>query len=118
RGGVRAGGLTALRGLPFRKVWVTGLTAAFPAPGESAPLDLRGYRRLPGESDPAARDLYALLELITATTDTLVLSRPALDASGKDTQPSRALTALGACWSRTCWPKTRASNRKRSSRIP
>lgn len=96
RGGVRAGGLTALRGLPFRKVWVTGLTAAFPAPGESAPLDLRGYRRLPGESDPSARDLYALLELITATTDALVLSRPALDTAGKDTQPSRALTALGA----------------------
>jgi hypothetical protein len=98
RGGVRVGGINALRGLPFRHVWVTGLAAGvFPAPGEAAPLDLRGYRRLPGESDPAARDLYALLEVIASTTDSLTLSwvrrKAAKDA---DVSPSRALTGLKA----------------------
>jgi exonuclease V gamma subunit len=98
RGGVRVGGLSALRGIPFRHVWVTGLAAGeFPASGEAAPLDLRGYRRLPGENDPAARDLYALLEVIASTTETLTLSWTRRDAA-KDAEvpPSRALTGLKA----------------------
>ncbi len=96
RGGVRVGSLSALRGIPFRHVWVTGLSASFPSPGEAAPLDLRGYHRLPGESEPAARDLYALLETITAATGSISLSWPRRDAAGKDLQPSRALTGIAA----------------------
>ena len=96
RGGIRVGSLMTLRGLPFRHVWVIGLSAEFPASGEAAPLDLRSYRRLPGESDPAARDLYALLETIATTESTLSLSWPAHGRDGGELQPSRALTGLMA----------------------
>jgi exonuclease V gamma subunit len=98
RGGVRVGGLMALRGIPFRHVWVTGLSAdTFPAPGDAAPLDLRAFRRMPGESDPAARDLYALLEVIAATTDSLTLSWPRREpARDAERSPSRALHGLTA----------------------
>lgn len=96
RGGVRVGGLSALRGLPFRHVWIVGLSSDFPAAAEAAPLDLRAYRRIPGESDPAARDLYALLETLAATSGSVSLSWPARAPNGAERQPSRALTGLMA----------------------
>jgi exonuclease V gamma subunit len=96
RGGIRAGSLAALRGLPFRHVWITGLSTEFPAARESAPLDLRAFRRLAGESDPAARDLYALLEILACTTDSLSLSWPDRGNGGTELQPSRALTGIAA----------------------
>lgn len=98
RGGVRAGSLAALRGIPFRHVWVTGLAAdTFPASGEAAPLDLRAFRRLPGESDPAARDLYALLEVMASATESLTLSWPRRDPARDAERPSsRALNGLAA----------------------
>ena len=96
RGGVRVGTLSALRGIPFRRVWVTGMTSAFPASSEAMPLDLRAFRRLPGESDPAARDLYALLEVLATCTDAVSLSWHARATDGKDRQPSRALTGMMA----------------------
>jgi hypothetical protein len=96
RGGIRVGSLMTLRGLPFRHVWIVGLSAEFPASGEAAPLDLRSYRRLPGESDSAARDLYALLETIATTENSLSLSWPAHGRDGGELQPSRALTGLMA----------------------
>ncbi len=98
RGGVRVGGISELRGLPFRHVWVTGLAAGvFPAPSDAAPLDLRSYRRLPGESDPTARDLYALLEVLASATESISLSWVRRDAA-KDAEvsPSRAITGLKA----------------------
>lgn len=96
RGGVRTGPLSALRGLPFRRVWVTGLTTDFPSTGDSMPLDLRAFRRLPGESDPTARDLYALLEVIVSCTETLTLSWARRGPDGRDRLPSRALSGLMA----------------------
>jgi len=96
RGGVRVGTLSALRGIPFRRVWITGMTSAFPASADAMPLDLRAFRRLPGESDPAARDLYALLEVLATTTEAVSLSWHRRDAAGKERQPSRALTGLMA----------------------
>jgi len=96
RGGVRVGSLSALRGLPFRHVWVLGLNAGdFPSPAGSAPLDLRSYRRVIGEADPASRDLYAFLEVICTTSETLHLSYTRHDAK-KDSvrQPSHALAGL------------------------
>jgi hypothetical protein len=98
RGGVRVGSLSALRGIPFRHVWVTGLAAdTFPASGDAAPLDLRAYRRLPGESDPSARDLYALLEVIASATESVTLSWPRRDPARDAERPSsRALNGLAA----------------------
>lgn len=96
RGGVRTGPLSALRGLPFRRVWVTGLTTDFPSTGDSMPLDLRAFRRLPGESDPTARDLYALLEVIVSCTENLTLSWARRGPDGRDRLPSRALSGLMA----------------------
>ncbi|HLU69906.1 MAG TPA: hypothetical protein VKZ88_03945, partial [Fibrobacteria bacterium] len=96
RGGVRTGSLSVLRGLPFRRVWVTGLTTDFPATGDSMPLDLRAFRRLPGESDPTARDLYALLEVIASCTETLTLSWARRGPDGRGRLPSRALSGLMA----------------------
>ncbi len=95
-GGVRIGSLAALRGLPFRHVYLLGLTAGdFPAPSEVSPLDLRALRRIPGETDPASRDLYAFLETLGAARERLVLSYVRRDA-GRDSlrQPSYALTGL------------------------
>jgi exonuclease V gamma subunit len=98
RGGMRVGSLPALRGIPFRHVWVTGLAAdTFPASGDAAPLDLRAYRRLPGESDPAARDLYALLEVMASASESLTLSWPRRDPARDAERPSsRALNGLAA----------------------
>jgi exonuclease V gamma subunit len=94
RGGVRTGNLAALRGIPFRRVWITGLTSDFPSNGDAMPLDLRAFRRLPGESDPTARDLYALLEVLVSCTDSVSLSWSLRGADGRDQQPSRALSGL------------------------
>jgi exonuclease V gamma subunit len=96
RGGVRTGALNALRGLPFRRVWVVGLTTDFPSTGDAMPLDLRAFRRLSGESDPSARDLYALLEVIASCTESLSLSYSQRGLDGRARQPSRALTGLVA----------------------
>ena len=104
RGGVRVGTLSALRGIPFRRVWITGMTSAFPASSEAAPLDLRAFRRLPGESDPAARDLYALLETVATCTEAVSLSWHRRDDDGKDRQPSRALTGMMAWLERDVLP--------------
>jgi exonuclease V gamma subunit len=94
RGGVRTGNLAALRGIPFRRVWITGLTSDFPSTGDAMPLDLRTFRRLPGESDPTARDLYALLEVLVSCTESVSLSWSVRGADGRDQQPSRALSGL------------------------
>lgn len=96
RGGVRTGNLAALRGIPFRRVWITGLTSAFPATGDAMPFDLRTFRRLPGESDPASRDLYALLEVLASCTEFLSLSWAKRGADGRERPPSRALTGMMA----------------------
>ena len=96
QGGVRIGSLNALRSLPFKHVYILGLNAGdFPASREASPLDLRGYRRVLGEADPATRDLYAFLESISTTSECLMLSYVRRDAARDSVrQPSQALAGL------------------------
>jgi hypothetical protein len=77
-------------------VWITGLSGEFPSIGDAIPLDLRAFRRLPGESDPASRDLYALLETLVSSTESVSLSWARRGTDGRERQPSRALTGLMA----------------------
>ncbi len=97
-GGVRIGSLSALRSLPFRHVYLLGFNAGeFPAPREASPLDLRGYRRVIGEADPASRDLYAFLEVLCTVSERAILSYVRRDAARDSVrQPSQALAGLMA----------------------
>jgi exodeoxyribonuclease V gamma subunit len=101
-GGIRIGSLETLRGLPFRRVWVLGLNGGdFPRPAASpyGGLDLRAFRRVLGESDPAGRDLYAFLETLAATSEAIALSyvrREDPDGKRHPVGASYALAALMA----------------------
>src|SRR5690606_9418202 len=74
-GGVNIASLLALRSLPFRVVCILGLgEGKFPEDAGSSTLDLRQYRRVIGDVDPAARNRYLFLEALVGASDKLRLS--------------------------------------------
>jgi exodeoxyribonuclease V gamma subunit len=93
-GGVVVGGLQALRGAPFRVVFLLGLAeGAFPAAEPHDALDLRG----PVAWDPGrrARDQAALVERVLATTERLAVVWVARDPLTNEEVPwSPAVGAL------------------------
>jgi exodeoxyribonuclease V gamma subunit len=95
-GGVNISGLHALRSLPFRVIHVLGLgEGEFPEDPASSTLDLRQYKRVPGDVDPAARNRYLFLETLVCAADKLRLSYVCRDVQqGKAFQMSSVLNEL------------------------
>jgi len=74
-GGVQIGSLDALRGLPFRVVYVAGLQEGdFPDEPLQNSLDLRQFRRVIGDLEPASRNRYALLMALMQAGEAVILS--------------------------------------------
>ncbi len=88
--GVAVGTLTALRGLPFRVIFVAGLgPERFPAADRPSPLDVDAENRGPGDVTPRQHDRYLMVETLLAARDKLVLSYLDRDAvTGDPREPS------------------------------
>ncbi len=95
-GGVQVGSLEALRGLPFRVLYVPGLQEGdFPDEPLQSSLDLRQFRRVIGDLEPAARNRYSLLMALMQAKDAVVLSYVDRDLErDRDQQRSSALGEL------------------------
>jgi exodeoxyribonuclease V gamma subunit len=95
-GGVNVAGLGALRSLPFKLVYVLGLgEGEFPEEDSASTLDLRRYRRVIGDVDPAGRNRYLFLETLLCTTGKLRLSYVSRDVQqGKVFQMGSVLNEL------------------------
>ncbi|MEO6095877.1 MAG: exodeoxyribonuclease V subunit gamma [Fibrobacteria bacterium] len=95
-GGVNVAGLGALRSLPFKLVYVLGLgEGEFPEEDTASTLDLRRYRRVIGDVDPAARNRYLFLETLLCATGKLRLSYVSRDVQqGKVFQMGSVLNEL------------------------
>jgi exodeoxyribonuclease V gamma subunit len=78
--GVAVSTLVPMRAVPFRAVFVLGLSEGrFPAAEGRDTLDLRTARRQVGDVSPTERDEYAFLEALLSARETLVLSYVARD---------------------------------------
>lgn len=89
-GGIRVSTAMPMRAVPFRAVFVMGLTGGlFPAVDRVDPLDLRQRpgRGLPSDLGRAEQDRYLFLELLLSARDALRLSHPALDPVTGDPLP-------------------------------
>ncbi|HET8714261.1 MAG TPA: exodeoxyribonuclease V subunit gamma, partial [Holophagaceae bacterium] len=89
-GGIRVSTAMPMRAVPFRAVFVMGLTGGlFPAVDRVDPLDLRQRpgRSLPSDLGRAEQDRYLFLELLLSARDVLRLSHPALDPVTGDPLP-------------------------------
>lgn len=95
-GGVNVAGLSALRSLPFKLTYVLGLgEGEFPEEDSASTLDLRQYRRVIGDVDPAARNRYLFLETLVCATGRLRLSYVSRDVQqGKTFQMCSVLNEL------------------------
>lgn len=93
-GGVQVGSLEALRGLPFRVLYVPGLQEGdFPDEPLQSSLDLRQFRRVIGDLEPAARNRYSLLMALMQAGDAVMLSYVDRDLE-RDREKQRS-SALG-----------------------
>jgi exodeoxyribonuclease V gamma subunit len=94
--GVMIAPLAAMRGVPFRVVFVAGLDeGAFPAGDRTSPLDLRREPRA-GDVAPRDRDRAAFLDVLLGTRDALYLSYVATEEkSGQPLAPSSIVLELG-----------------------
>jgi exodeoxyribonuclease V gamma subunit len=95
-GGVNVAGLGALRSLPFKLIYVIGLgEGEFPEEDTASTLDLRRYRRVIGDVDPAARNRYLFLETLLCAMGKLRLSYVSRDVQqGKVFQMGSVLNEL------------------------
>jgi len=102
--GVVVGGLSSARGLPFRAVFVMGLTEGrFPGSDSADPLDLRSVSWQRGDVALRDRDRYDFLGAVVSARDWLTVSWTSTDATtGDDLEPSgvildlrRAIEAFG-----------------------
>lgn len=74
-GGVQVASLESLRGLPFRVIYIPGLQEGdFPDESLQNSLDLRQFRRVIGDLEPASRNRYAVLMALMQATDAAILS--------------------------------------------
>ncbi|MDB5105116.1 MAG: Exodeoxyribonuclease, partial [Fibrobacteres bacterium] len=95
-GGVNVAGLGALRSLPFKLIHVLGLgEGEFPDEDSASTLDLRQYRRVIGDIDPAGRNRYLFLETLICASGKLRLSYISRDVQqGKTFQMCSVLNEL------------------------
>ncbi|MDQ3002737.1 MAG: exodeoxyribonuclease V subunit gamma [Fibrobacterota bacterium] len=95
-GGVNVAGLAALRSLPFKLTYVLGLgEGEFPEEDSASTLDLRQYRRVIGDVEPAARNRYLFLETLICASGRLRLSYVCRDVQqGKTFQMCSVLNEL------------------------
>ena len=95
-GGVNVAGLGALRSLPFKLIYVLGLgEGEFPEEDSASTLDLRRYRRVIGDVDPAGRNRYLFLETLLCASGKLRLSYVSRDVQqGKTFQMGSVLNEL------------------------
>ena len=93
--GVVVGSLAALRALPFRVIFLVGLSPErFPAPERVAPLDPGGGAPT-GDASPAQRDRSSFLHTLLAARERLYLSFVDRDPlSGDRRDPSAVLLEL------------------------
>ena len=94
--GVVISSLQPMRAIPFRRVYVLGLSeGVFPAPVRQEPLDLRRARRRAADVSGAERDRYLFLETLLSTREKLILSYVARDPqSGEALEPSSVIREL------------------------
>ncbi len=94
--GVAVSSLMPMRAIPFRAIFVLGLTEGrFPAPDHRDSMDLRAARRYAGDVTPPERDRYTFLETLLCAREHLVLSYVARDEStGDPLSPSAVVTEL------------------------
>jgi len=94
--GVVISSLQPMRAIPFRRVYVLGLSeGVFPTPTRQEPLDLRRARRRAADVSGGERDRYLFLETLLSTREKLVLSYVSRDAhSGEDIEPSSVVREL------------------------
>ncbi|MDB5048275.1 MAG: hypothetical protein JWO30_1346 [Fibrobacteres bacterium] len=95
-GGVNVAGLAALRSLPFKLIYILGLgEGEFPDEDSASTLDLRQYRRVIGDIDPAARNRYLFLETLICASGKVRLSYVSRDLQqGKTFQMCSVLNEL------------------------
>ncbi|MFA6034490.1 MAG: exodeoxyribonuclease V subunit gamma, partial [Myxococcota bacterium] len=88
--------LREARPLPWRVSFVLGMQAGeFPPRENEDRLDLRTWRRMPGDTSPRRSMQYAFLELITCTRERLILSYQCMDmANGALMLPCSTLLEL------------------------
>ncbi len=93
--GVMIAPLAAMRGVPFRVVFVAGLDeGVFPAGEQTSPLDLRRDVRA-GDVSPRDRDRAAFLDVLLCARDALYLSYVAVEPkSGQPLGPSSVVLEL------------------------
>lgn len=92
-GGIRVSTGMPMRAVPFRAVFIMGLSEGlFPAAERGDPLDLRqrGERR-PGDLSRAEQDRYLFLELLLSARDALRLSYTSADPLTGDARPRSAV---------------------------
>lgn len=94
--GVVISALLPQRPVPYEAIFVLGLSEGqFPAPARRHPMDLRQWRRMPGDVSPAERDRYVFLEVLLAARWRLVLSYVARNPSTGDVvEPSAVVREL------------------------
>jgi len=94
--GVVISSLQPMRAIPFRRVYVLGLSeGVFPTPMRQEPLDLRRARRRAADVSGGERDRYLFLETLLSTQEKLVLSYVSRDAhSGESLEPSSVIREL------------------------
>ena len=94
--GVVISALLPQRPVPYEAIFVLGLSEGqFPAPARRHPMDLRQWRRMPGDVSPSERDRYVFLEVLLAARWRLVLSYVARNPSTGDVvEPSAVVREL------------------------
>ena len=94
--GVTVASFVPMRAIPFRVVFVLGLSQGdFPRSARRGDLDLREARREAGDVTPREQDLYMFLETLLCARDRLVLSYLGRDeVTGEERPPSPVLLEL------------------------
>jgi len=94
--GVVVASHAALRGVPFKAVFCLGMgEGVFPGGDIKDPLDLKSFRRLPGDVSRSEQDRYLFLETLGSARERLVLSYTCRDPlSGEELQPSPLILDL------------------------
>jgi exodeoxyribonuclease V gamma subunit len=94
--GVLAGSFSALHSIPFRVIFVLGMSELdFPERERRDTLDLRRLRRNPGDVSPTERDRYIFLETLLAARDRIFISYVSRDTvTGDQLEPSPVVRDL------------------------
>ena len=94
--GVTVASFVPMRAIPFRVVFVLGLSQGdFPRNARRGDLDLREARREAGDVTPREQDLYMFLETLLCARDRLVLSYVARDeVTGEERPPCPVVLEL------------------------